>query len=103
MHIPTLNPKKLVMLAVLAIAVSAAAQDRKPTTPVVPANGNAPSAAPAFPGLSKQGPKPYKEIITDKAVTKKGLFTIHKVEGRSQPWRPRRCGIPAPGSHRPRT
>ncbi len=28
----------------------------------------------------KQGPKPYKEIITDKAVTKKGLFTIHKVE-----------------------
>ena len=80
MHIPTLNPKKLVMLALLAIAVSAAAQDRKPTTPVVPANGNAPSAAPAFPGLSKQGPKPYKEIITDKAVTKKGLFTIHKVE-----------------------
>ena len=28
----------------------------------------------------KQGPKPYKEIITDKALTKKGLFIIHKVE-----------------------
>lgn len=28
----------------------------------------------------KTGPKPYKEVITDKAVTKKGLFTVHKVE-----------------------
>ena len=28
----------------------------------------------------KTGPKPYKEVITDKAVTKKGLFTVHKLE-----------------------
>jgi hypothetical protein len=80
MHIPTFHPKKLALLALLAIAVSTAAQDRKPGTPVTPANGSTPAAAPAFPGLSKQGPKPYKEIITDKAITKKGLFTIHKVE-----------------------
>src|SRR5436853_475448 len=26
------------------------------------------------------GPKPYKEIITDKAVTRKGMFTIHKLD-----------------------
>jgi hypothetical protein len=26
------------------------------------------------------GPKPYKEIITDKAVTRKGMFTVHKVD-----------------------
>ena len=28
----------------------------------------------------RQGPRPYKEIITDKAVSKKGLFTVHKVD-----------------------
>jgi hypothetical protein len=28
----------------------------------------------------KTSPKPYKEVITEKAVTQKGLFTIHKVE-----------------------
>jgi hypothetical protein len=26
------------------------------------------------------GPKAYKEVITDKAVTMKGLFTVHKIE-----------------------
>jgi hypothetical protein len=31
-------------------------------------------------GAPRTGPRPYKEIITDKAVTKKGLFTVHKVE-----------------------
>jgi hypothetical protein len=25
-------------------------------------------------------PKPYKEVITDKAKTSKGLFTVHKIE-----------------------
>ena len=25
-------------------------------------------------------PKPYKDVITDKAITKKGLFTVHKVD-----------------------
>ena len=27
-----------------------------------------------------KGPKPYKEIITDKAVTQEGMLTVHKVE-----------------------
>ncbi len=26
--------------------------------------------------------KPYKEVITDKAVTREGLFTVHRVEGK---------------------
>lgn len=25
-------------------------------------------------------PKPYKEVITDKAITRKGMFTVHKVD-----------------------
>ncbi|MBU3745190.1 MAG: DUF5118 domain-containing protein, partial [Sediminibacterium sp.] len=28
----------------------------------------------------RQGPRPFKEVITDKAVSKKGLFTVHKVD-----------------------
>ncbi|MER3497691.1 MAG: hypothetical protein C4308_03145 [Chitinophagaceae bacterium] len=27
-------------------------------------------------------PKPYKEVITDKAITRKGMFTVHKVDDR---------------------
>jgi hypothetical protein len=41
-----------------------------------PANGTAAST----PSPQKSGPKPYKEVITEKAVTQKGLFTIHKVD-----------------------
>ncbi len=55
-------------------SLSVAAQD-KPATP--PANPGIPAASPA-----KSGPKPYKEVITDKSRTTKGLFTVHKVEDR---------------------
>src|SRR5450432_4243883 len=30
--------------------------------------------------VPKSSPKPYKEVITDKAMTQSGLFTIHKVD-----------------------
>ncbi|MEO5591181.1 MAG: zinc-dependent metalloprotease [Chitinophagaceae bacterium] len=80
MHIPTLDLRNLVMLALLAIMVPALSQDRKPNTPALPVTGTAMPVIPGFPNMSKSGPKPYKEIITDKAITKKGLFTIHKVE-----------------------
>jgi hypothetical protein len=41
-----------------------------------PANGtNTPATSP-----QKNSPKPYKEVITEKALTQKGLFTIHKVD-----------------------
>src|ERR1700722_1030798 len=30
--------------------------------------------------LPKTNPKPYKEVITEKAITQYGLFTVHKVE-----------------------
>lgn len=48
-----------------------------------------PSGAPPTPGAGGPGagrpaatntPKPYKEVITDKAKTMKGLFHIHKIE-----------------------
>ncbi len=52
-------------------------QDKKPPIPV---NGaGLPATLPA-PGAPKPGPKAFKDVITDKAVSKKGLFTIHKIE-----------------------
>ena len=52
------------------------------TRPTVPATGGG-TGTPMPPGFTqppKAGPKPYKEVITDKAVSKKGLFTVHKVD-----------------------
>ena len=77
MYMLTFNPRHLAILVLLAFAIPALAQDKKPSTP---ANGNATSTAPSLSSLLKSGPKPYKDVITDKAISKKGLFTVHKVE-----------------------
>ncbi|HSZ87232.1 MAG TPA: zinc-dependent metalloprotease [Puia sp.] len=52
------------------------AQDKKIPVPAASKEQN-PGANVTSP---KTGPKPYKEVITDKAKTFKGLFTVHKVE-----------------------
>ena len=31
-------------------------------------------------GAARTGPKPYKEIITDKAISRSGFFKVHKVD-----------------------
>ncbi|MDX1935738.1 MAG: zinc-dependent metalloprotease [Flavihumibacter sp.] len=70
--------KGIFSAAIFMLSMQTFAQDRKPTvTTVTPANGNTPVSLNAPP---KPGPKPYKDIITDKAISKKGLFTVHKVE-----------------------
>ena len=56
---------------------------QRPTAPTT--GGGAPTTgAPTMPtGMSaapKAGPKSFKEVITEKAISKKGLFTVHKVE-----------------------
>ena len=72
----------------LAIGIFAQQRPQNPTpqgpTPA-PVSGTPTTGTPnvsAFGnfGAARQGPKPYKEVITDKAVTKKGLFTVHKLE-----------------------
>ena len=74
--------KQLLTLVLFASTVAMAQQrDSIPTGGGGAGRGN---ANPAFGGLGaaalRQGPRPYKEIITDKAITKKGLFTVHKVD-----------------------
>jgi hypothetical protein len=58
---------------------------QRPTNPPTPGTttppgiqGNPPGTTP--PAGPKTGPRPYKEIITDKAITQKGLFTVHQVD-----------------------
>ena len=70
--------KQLLILAT-AVSFSAIAQDRRPTTPPA-ASASGTSAAPAPAATPKAGPKPYKEVITDKSKTTKGLFIVHKVD-----------------------
>jgi len=67
-------------IAVVTIAPALAQRRPRPTAPV-PADTSKPKP-PAFPGfgMSRQGPKPYKEVITEKAITHTGLFTVHRVD-----------------------
>ena len=78
MRIPTFHLFKMLPAVLVLMALPVLGQDKKPVPPTVPP-GNT-TTAPVFPGSLKQGPKPYKDVITDKAISKKGLFTIHKVE-----------------------
>lgn len=66
----------MLALALLASTVGFAQQDSS-RSPV----GGVPRGAGTMPGATAAGrPRAYKDVITDKAVTKKGLFTVHKVE-----------------------
>lgn len=67
------------VLFILCFAVGAWAQKKSKTAPAIKTPTLPSAPAGLFIGF-KAGPKAYKEVITDKAVTQKGLFTVHKVE-----------------------
>lgn len=53
----------------------ARAQAQRPnstTTPTI--------TPPVLPPPPRSGPRPYKDVITDKAISQKGLFSVHKVD-----------------------
>lgn len=54
------------------------AQQRPDTSRFPMLNGRA--GMPNMAAKPATGPKPYKEVITNKAITHKGLFTVHQVE-----------------------
>jgi hypothetical protein len=76
--------KRLFLVLVMGAGLSTYAQ--RPTTPTPTTPGTTPTTTPTGgpggggSGRPSTGPKAYKEVITDKAVSKKGLFTVHKVE-----------------------
>jgi ribosomal protein S18 acetylase RimI-like enzyme len=76
--------RKILTAAMLCTALTAAMAQQRPGAPTQAPPGGAVPGAPnglrAGAGLPKQEPKPYKEVITDKAVTHDGLFTVHRIE-----------------------
>ncbi len=65
-------------LLVAALSVSVAtAQDRKPTTVTLPSAATVTLPSGSSVTAAKTGPKPYKEVITAKAKTNRGLMTTH--------------------------
>ena len=72
--------KRFSLLVVLACCSALTYAQKKGSTPAAPAADTAKRPAPLAPRPPQTGPKPYKEIITDKAITHKGLFTVHKIE-----------------------
>jgi hypothetical protein len=71
--------KTIITMLVLCAGLTAAIAQQ----PVIPPAGSTTPAAPgtrAGAGAAKQEPKPYKEIITEKAISHTGLFTVHKVD-----------------------
>jgi len=48
--------------------------------PLPAAKSPLPDTKAAVSASPKAIPKPYKDVITEKAVTQKGLFTVHKVD-----------------------
>ncbi len=71
-----MTARKAVVLPVLLACLAMNAQDRRPVVPAV----TVPAATTPPPSPFRAGPKPYREVITDKAISRKGLFTIHRVE-----------------------
>ena len=67
----------------LVAGLSSAIAQQRPGTPNP--SGGTPAAVPGQRGGGgatppRQEPKPYKEVITEKAISHTGLFTVHKVE-----------------------
>jgi hypothetical protein len=69
--------KKLLSFLLLANIVATGFTQNKKTVPTPPSN-----PPPVAPSAPKSGPKPYKEVITDKALSRYGLFAVHKVDDR---------------------
>src|SRR4051812_9637045 len=74
----TFDMKNTALLCILLPLSGLVFAQKKPVV-VPPKNPTTATTAGLFSGV-KQGPKPYSEVITDKAVTQTGLFIIHKVE-----------------------
>ncbi|TDH21314.1 DUF5117 domain-containing protein [Segetibacter sp. 3557_3] len=68
--------KKLLLLFLLGGVAEVSMAQQRPA-PSLPAGLPTPGGAASAP---KTGPKPYKDVITDKAISQKGLFAVHKVE-----------------------
>jgi len=74
--------KKNLIFAILTVASLAAVRaQNKPANPAVtPADTTKKTAGLALSGVAKTQPKLYNQVITDKAITRRGMITTHKLE-----------------------
>ncbi|MGY4384837.1 hypothetical protein ACVWYN_001871 [Pedobacter sp. UYP24] len=76
--------KKFLLLTLLGVATVSVANSQtkpaKPTTIPIVSDTTKKTGGPGFPGASKAQPKPYEQVITDKAITHKGMITVHKLD-----------------------
>ena len=64
-------------LMILSVTLSGCALLGRGLTPAAPADPEAPQASEDAPGRTR--PRPYRRVITEEAVTRTGLFDVHRV------------------------
>jgi len=69
--------RKVLLPLTLVSGLSVAVAQQHPGNPQTPPP---PATAGRTASASTTQPKPYKDVITDKAISRKGLFTVHKIE-----------------------
>ncbi|MES2828789.1 MAG: zinc-dependent metalloprotease [Bacteroidota bacterium] len=74
--------KKILMLTLLGMAsVSGVIAQTRPTNPTTtPGDTTRRPGGIALPGAARAQPKPYDQVITNKAITRRGMITSHKLE-----------------------
>jgi hypothetical protein len=72
--------RKALMALVMTLPITLAMAQKPVTPPTAPGTNPAAGAGARGAASTKQEPKPYKEVITDKAVSHTGLFTVHRIE-----------------------
>ena len=71
----------LCLLLIAMISVLLTTAQNRPTTPTPTTNGPVIPPTTGFPTAPTRAmPKPYKEVITDRARTDEGVFKVHRVE-----------------------
>jgi hypothetical protein len=71
--------KFLLLLLIPGVSVGVFGQRKKKTMPPPPPIATTQAPAGLFQG-ARTGPKAYKDVITDKAITQPGLFKVHRVD-----------------------
>jgi len=80
--------KNAIWMAAIAVTTTSPALAQRRPRPIPPTTQSDTAkpklTSPTFPGFPtpRSGPKPYKEVITEKAITHAGLFTVHKIDER---------------------
>jgi hypothetical protein len=69
-----------ILLILLGMTLAACGGGTQPPGPPAPPAGGQPSG-PGGASRAQQGPKPYAEVVPERAVTDSGLFAVHRVDG----------------------